>query len=398
MLWRAVFWVSFPFGILSFVLPIYGKELGASALEVGGFFSAISLMPLVVRPFLGRALDRWGRRPFLLLGLSGYAAATLLFCAADTVRLLTVARFVQGMGQVFLWISAYTIVADVAKEAGRGQDFGSIDEAVNRGALIGTTIGFTAIFILEGLDLGWRQIWFLLFAAYTVPALISLWAGWRGVKETLPRIADRAGTSGEGRSLSRQLVALMGIVFVTGASKAMVWPLLMIFLQDMLAADVGALTIAYVPAAVISSFLPSRMGRITDRLGRKGPMAVGLGVGALASALIPHVPGVAALAALWAVESLGYTASVPAERAFVADIAGKDIRGTNYGLYTFAHFLGAAVGPLVGGWLYDHVGHATPFYLNTAVLILGAVLVMLVLHEPRVSGVEQTASAVQPRV
>jgi MFS family permease len=398
MLWRAVFWVSFPFGILSFVLPIYGKELGASALEVGGFFSALSLVPLVVRPFLGRALDRWGRRPFLLLGLSGYAAATVLFCAADTVRLLLAARFVQGMGQAFLWISAYTIVADLAEEAGRGQDFGSIDEAVNRGALIGTTAGFTAIFVLENLDLGWRQIWFLLFAAYTMPALISLWAGWRGVKETLPKTADRAGTSGEGRSLSRQLMALMGIVFVTAASKAMVWPLLMIFLQDTLAADVGALAIAYVPAAVISSFLPSRMGRLTDRLGRKGPMVAGLVVGALASALVPHVPGVVTLAALWAVESLGHTASVPAERAFVADIAGKDIRGTNYGLYTFAHFLGATVGPLVGGWLYDHVGQATPFYLNTAVLVFGAVLVMLVLHEPRVSKVEPAASAVQPRV
>jgi len=44
------------------VLPIYGEVLGATALEVGGFFSAFSLVPVIVRPFLGRALDRWGRR------------------------------------------------------------------------------------------------------------------------------------------------------------------------------------------------------------------------------------------------------------------------------------------------------------------------------------------------
>lgn len=398
MLWRAAFWVSFPFGILSFVLPIYGKELGASALEVGGFFSAISLVPLVVRPFLGRALDRWGRRPFLLLGLSGYAAATVLFCAADTVQLLTMARFVQGMGQAFLWISAYTIVADVAKARGRGRDFGSIDEAASRGALIGTIAGFTAIFVLEDLDLGWRQIWFWLFAAYTVPALISLWTGWRRVEETLPEGPGTAEASAESGVFSGQLAALMGIVFVTGASKTMVWPLLMIFLQDVLAADVGALAVAYLPAALISSFLPSRMGRVTDRLGRKGPMVAGLVVGALASVLIPHLASVMMLAVLWAVESLGTTASIPAERAFVADIAGMDIRGTSYGLYTFAYFLGAVVGPLAGGWLYDHVGHATPFYLNTGVLVLGALLVALVLHEPRVSSVEQPASAIQPRV
>lgn len=380
MLWRAVFWVSFPFGILSFVLPIYGKELGATALEVGGFFSAISLVPVIVRPFLGRALDRWGRRPFLLFGLLGYAVAMVVFCLADTVWLLTVARFIQGLGQAFLWLSAYTIVADVAAETGRGHDFGVIDEAASRGALIGTTAGFFAIFALESADLGWGQIWFWLFVAYSVPALLALWIGWRGVRETRPQAAKQPI---ESRPISGQLLALMGIVLATGASTAMVWPLLMVFLQDALGAEVDTLAQAYIPAALIWSFLPSRMGRIADRLGRKRPMIAGLLVGALASALIPHLRSVILLAVLWAVESLGYTASVPAERAFVADIAGEDMRGTSYGLYTFAYFLGGVLGPLAGGWLYDNLGHATPFYLNTAVLLMGALLVATVLRESR---------------
>jgi MFS family permease len=381
-LWRAVFWVSFPFGILSFVLPIYGKELGATALEVGVFFSAFSLVPVIVRPFLGRAMDRWGRRPFLLLGLLGYAVAMLVFCVADTVWMLTVARFVQGMGAAFLWLSAYTIVADVSSQTGRGYGFGIIDEATSRGAIIGTTAGFTVVFTLQGFfpDLPFERIWLWLFAAYTVPALLALWSGWCGVRETRPRTVTQPA---ESRPVSGQLLALMSVVFVTGASTAMVWPLLLIFLQDALGADVAALGWAYLPAALVSAFLPSRMGRIADRLGRKVPMVAGLLVGALASALIPHLRGIIPLAVLWAVESLGYTASVPAERAFVADIAGEDTRGASYGLYTFAHFLGAALGPLVGGWLYDNLGHAMPFYLNTAVLLVGALLVAAVLREPR---------------
>jgi len=379
-LWRAVFWVSFPFGILSFVLPIYGKQLGASALEVGGFFSAFSFVAVIVRPFLGRALDRWGRRPFLLLGLLGYAAAMAVFCFADTVWLLTLARFIQGLGQAFLWLAAYTIVADVAAATGRGHNFGVIDEATSRGAIIGTSAGFTAIFTLENVGLEWAQVWLWLFVAYTVLACVALWVGWRGVRETRPPVAARPV---EKRPVSGQLLTLMAIVFVTGASMAAVWPLLMIFLQDVLSAEVWALSVAYLPAALVSSFLPSRMGRIADRLGRKVPMVAGLLVGALASVLIPHLRSILPLAVLWAVESLGYTASVPAERAFVADIAGEDARGASYGLYTFASFLGATVGPLVGGWLYDNVGHAIPFYLNAAGLAMGALLVALVLHEPR---------------
>jgi len=379
-LWLAVFLVAFPLGIIAFVLPIYGRELGASAVEVGAFFSAFSIVPVVVRPFLGRALDRWGRRPFLLLGLGGYAAAMALFCFADTVVLITIARFVQGLGQAFLWLSAYTMVADLAAARGRGRDFGSIDESANRGALIGTAAGFGVMFVLDEAGLTLTQSWLWIFALYTVPALVALWIGWRGVPETKPEAVHRPV---EGRPISPQLLALMGIVAFTGASNAMVWPLLMIFLQDSLGAGIAALAFAYAPAAILSSFLPSRLGRYADRFGRKPLMVVGLVGGALASALIPHLRSLLFLAVLWAAESVGYAASLPAERAFVADIAGEDTRGTSYGLYTFAYFLGALVGPVAGGWLYDNLGHATPFYLNTAVLLIGALLVVLVLREAK---------------
>jgi MFS family permease len=184
----------------------------------------------------------------------------------------------------------------------------------------------------------------------------------------------------------------MGIVLLTAASGAMVWPLLVIFLQDSLRAGPQELALAYLPAALIGAFLPSRMGAVSDRLGRKKPMILGLLIGAVASALIPQLRSLVGLSILWLVESAGYAASVPAERAFVADIAGEDVRGTSYGLYTFALFLGTAIGPIVGGWLYDTAGAAAPFYLNTAALTLGALLVALLLPEPARDGmVPQTA-------
>jgi len=110
-------------------------------------------------------------------------------------------------------------------------------------------------------------------------------------------------------------------------------------------------------------------------------MIIGLLVGAAASLAIPHLGSVIALTILWCLETIGYTISIPAERAFVADIAGEDIRGASYGLYTFSYFLGAAIGPIAGGWLYDYVGKAMPFYLNSIVLVIGAILVGLALKE-----------------
>jgi DHA1 family multidrug resistance protein-like MFS transporter len=379
-LWQAVYWVSYPFGIVSFVLPIYGKELGASAVEIGGFFSAFSIIPVIVRPFLGRALDRWGRRPFLLVGLGGYLVSTISFTFADSVLLLMMARFIQGLGAAFLWISAFTIVADIAQETGRGLEFGIIDEASNRGAIIGTTVGFVATITMTNLGLSWSTIWPILFVCYTLPAALGFFRGWQGIRETKPPEVPESVRS---KPLTRQLITLMLIVLITGASSTMVWPLLMVFLQDKLGAEVWALAIAYLPAALLGAFLPSRMGIVSDRLGRKAPMIVGLIIGSLATAVIPSLRNVYSLALLWAVETLGYIAAAPAERAFVADIAGEDVRGTSYGLYTFAYFLGGVVGPLLGGWLYDNLGHASPFYLNSVVLIIAAFLVALLLSETR---------------
>ena len=376
---RAVFWVSFPLGILNFVLPIYGRELGASAVQVGGFFSALSVVPVLIRPFLGRILDRWGRRPFLLVGLAGYAVAMTVFAIADQVWLLTLGMFLQGMGQAFLWLTAMTVVADVATATGRGQNFGLLDEATNRGAIVGSSIGMGGLILSQiHPEVPFEQAWRLMFLGYIGAAAVALWHAWRGVPETRPQAIDHAV---ERKPFSAQLGALMGIVFVTGASAMMVWPLLMIYLQDALAAGPADLALAYLPAAVISSILPSRTGFLADRFGRRGLMSLGLVVGAGASALMPHLGSVLALAALWAVESVGYAASVPAERAFVADIAGRDTRGASYGLYTFAYYLGAALGPLAGGWLYDNVGAEMPFYLNSTVLLLGALLVWSVLRE-----------------
>ena len=378
-LWRSVFWISFPFGVLSFLLPIYGREIGASALEIGGFFSAYSLVPAIIRPFLGKALDRWGRRPFLITGLAGYLFATIVFSFAGTVVMLTAARFLQGIGSAFLWIATFTMIADLAEKSGRGQNFGSIDEASYRGGIIGTTLGLTFVFTMEGTtDWTFENIWFWLFLIYLIPTAIGMFYGWKGTKETLPVYEE---TTRDSKPFTKQLLVLMGIVLLTGASQAMVWPLLMIFLQDNLGAEMGYLALAYLPAALISSFLPSRMGKLTDRWGRKGPMIIGLLVGAAASWAIPHLGSILALTLLWCLETIGYTISIPAERAFVADIAGEDIRGTSYGLYTFSFFLGAAIGPLTGGWLYDNAGKAMPFYLNTIVLIIGAILVGLALKE-----------------
>ena len=371
---------SLSFGILQFALPIYAKGLGASALDVGGIVSAFALVITLARPLVGWGLDHMGRKPFLASSFLFYAFAMLLFGLSRDLRLLLVARLVQGLGSALLWIPAYTVATELTSRDW-GKSVGGIDMASARGGLLGTFVGFPLLFIADKFTLGWRWM----FEAYAVAALIAGVLIWRAVPETRPARAQPDSTQRKDvQGFDRKLLSrLMLIVFLTGTSSSMISPLLMIFLQDRFSTDFRVLATAYLPAALVYAFLPGRLGGLSDRFGRAPLMAIGLIGAAFVSVWMPSTPSLVVLAALWVVESVGYSAATPAEEAFVADLAGESVRGTGYGLYMFAAGLGFTVGPVLGGWLYDAAGHAVPFYINGAVLCLGAGLVLRLLMQQR---------------
>jgi len=86
------------------------------------------------------------------------------------------------------------------------------------------------------------------------------------------------------------------------------------------------------------------------------------------------------LVALFAMANIAGAMSGPAQAAMVADIAGNERRGRSYGLYDFSQSLGGTIGPLLGGWLYDTISEAMPFYLNGIALLAGGGFVLLFLN------------------
>jgi MFS family permease len=111
-------------------------------------------------------------------------------------------------------------------------------------------------------------------------------------------------------------------------------------------------------------------------------MVLGLVAAASSSFYIPHIGSLLGLAAVWAFQALCYAAGDPAEEALVADLTGGDQRGRAYGMYTMAAGLGATLGPLVGGWLYEAIGSKAPFYANGIVLAICAIILAALLKIP----------------
>ncbi len=361
---------SFAFGFMSFLLPIYSKSIGGNALAIGGLFSIFSVVTLILRPFIGKGIDKYGRKAFFVAAFLFYGISMLLFSYSTNILSLYVGRFIQAIGASLMWISAYSIAIDTADDERRGAAIGQVDGASSKGALYGALVGFV---ILSNLTL--MSGWNILFKGYAILSIAAGYVAYKYIPET--KTAGSEPTGSGSRKLNNGFIKLLLIVFFSSISVSMLSPLLMIYLQERFTTDIGTLASAFIPAAVVYAFLPSKLGRISDKYGRIMPMAIGLIASGTVSLWFTHIQSIEILVVLWALESIGIVLASPAEKALVADMAGEDIRGSAYGLYLFIASLGAVIGPLIGGWLYDSFGHAVPFYVNGSILLFDAVLVII---------------------
>ena len=393
----SVLLASLPFGMLIFGLPLIAREMGASALAIGGLLAVYSLLIVTVQPIVGYGLDRFGRRPFLIAGLLAYAFSNAVFGLVSGVGSLYVAQLAQGVGSGLLWLAVLSIVSDLAPDACRGREYGRVEEMAFRGTLFGSLVGFALLWLLSrdrignGITLtdGWRA----LFLGFTAATLLAAAIAWRGVPESLQRSGDRPAATPavpKGRPveiiekwhLPGQLRILLGIVILTAIATGILSPILIKYLSDSVSADLFTIALAFLPAALVGSLLPSRLGGLSDRFGRRPPMIVALLVGGLAALAVPLVQSLWPLALLWAFEAAAFAAATPAEEALVVDLAGGERQGTALGYYTAAAGLGGVIGPLMGGWLYDRFAALGAFGASALLMALGAVLIQLFVREP----------------
>lgn len=133
------------FGIIIPVLPKLVMQLGhvdlASATRIGGWLAAVyAITQFVCGPLVGNLGDRFGRRPVLLLALSGFAIDYLVLGFAPNLLWLFAGRLIAGIfGASFG--PATAALADISAPEERAKRFGLVGAAFGLGFIIGPAAG-----------------------------------------------------------------------------------------------------------------------------------------------------------------------------------------------------------------------------------------------------------------
>ena len=124
-------------------------------------------------------------------------------------------------------------------------------------------------------------------------------------------------------------------------------------------------------------------GSLGDRYGRKKIYAIGIVVFALASVWCGLAPNIQQLIIARAVQGIGGALLVPGSLAIISATFSEKDRGEAIGTWSGATAITTALGPLLGGWLIQHVSWRAVFFLNVPLALAVVVLIVLFVPESR---------------
>lgn len=118
-------------------------------------------------------------------------------------------------------------------------------------------------------------------------------------------------------------------------------------------------------------------GLLADRHGAKPVLVAGLAVQGLAAAAYLQANQLTGFYAVAIVFGIAYGGTMPLYASLAREAFGPRILGSVLGAAGMLSSLGMALGPLIGGWLYDRYGSYTWLYIGSMALGLAAAAIAL---------------------
>jgi len=368
------------------IIAPYARSLGAPGVLIGVIVAAYSATNLIGNLVAGVVLDRWGRRIPILVGLMSSAIILLGYLVARTPGQLLIIRSLHGLATSSLNPGAFAILGDSTPDDRRARVMGVSGAVIAISAIIGPAIAGIlgdrvnpgAVFVLSSslMLIASGCFWFLFKGQYgrnlktSTPGIanaVSPWLFMRRRSLVIAYITTLALTIGLG-TLVTHLPVIMSVNGESASGRGLVFSVF---------------------AVVAMVFMAGPLNRVSDRYGRLGPAAIGLGLCGAGMLLMSVFNGMYYTLAGMGLFGAGFGILFPSMSSLVAEVSKPDERGKAFGVFYAIFSLGVVAGSVASGALAQHFGETTgaPFFM-AAIVVLVTIIVTRI-REPIVAKTEE---------
>lgn len=362
------FLVALGFGVVVPVLPIYARDFGASATQVGAIVSFFAIMRLLMGPFCGIINSKIGERTALGIGMLIVGASSFGCGMAQSYLQLLLFRGAGGIGSALFSTAGLSQLFAATTRQNRGRSTALFQSGSLIGNMSGPAVG--AIFVAISL----RAPFFFYAGTLLIGAIVAIFA-----LQAPSRFGrgPTTGSLGEVWKDKRYQIACLASFSTGWQAFGVRSTLLPILIVEILGQPTTTTGIVFAIAAAFQMLVINPVGRAVDQAGRKPILIAGLIICGLVSLSFPQMPNVVWLTIAMCAFSIGASMLGTAPASIVGDVAG---RGTPVAVFQMSSDLGNIIGPLAAGAMVDLFNMQAAIAVGSVIMLLVAVLATRIPH------------------
>jgi len=363
------------------LLPTYGRTVLGFAVEFTALALSVHfLVDNLLRAPAGWLTDRLGQRPVLLVGFAVSTLSVFWMMHVHTVWTLIASAGLLGVGVSPMWPATVSGISRATPQNHRA-----------------SFMGYMYIFWLLGTGLGPVLINFIIGRTYHVAFWLLFGVDAVGFLTAFllvrqPRPLAQSGVpqaqSGVQRKLRtdwpslwrnvREVAFLFPGMFAQTFAVASLVPILSLYAKVILHISGAMYSGVLVAGGACTVLLLLPAGKAIDRFGPRKFLVSSFIVTGAALGVFPFYHTLATTFAVVALLGIAYAFILPAWNSVLDHSIDADKKGTLWGVFMTVEGLGSAVGPYLGGLLWDKWSPEAPFLVSSGVILtMGLLYIVL---------------------
>lgn len=369
---------------------LYVLKLGATE-TILGIIGFAGFLALASMQFPGGYLaDKFGRKWLVSSMTFGVALSFILYAFAPSWPFILIGVILTNFFNSIYQPALMAIVSDSLPSERRGMGFGLIMLITSTSTTPGPLVA-VLLYNQFGLELGMRAAYGIVIALFLIAAIMRFRLretfidtprpSWKEFFRSYPTSLRESVRVWKRVPRSMFYLFLSGAIMMFGVAAVQVY--LVIYAVNVLLVDTAIWGYVMLALPVTMIVLSIPIGKFVDKINRKVPILAAYAFFFVSLLLFANGWNILFIFLSLMFLGVGLVMMNAGSNALQADLTPRESRGKVQGFSSFVNFIVMALGAATGGFLYEHLSPAAPFYVSMIVAIPAFLLTLAMVHEPK---------------